>query len=94
MTTGNVAGDAGVVALAMLAGVQLLTRADPVGKTVRLLKQFSGHVSIVLCCIVLYCVVLCCVVLCCVVLYCPWLAIWIVTSSANAAATAAQSCLV
>ena len=79
MTTGNVAGDAGVVALAMLAGVQLLTRADPVGKTVRLLKQLSGHVSIVLCC---------------VALYCPWLAILIVTSSANAAATAAQSCLV
>ena len=44
MTRNVQTGEAAAGALAVLAGIQIFTNADPIGKTLRLLKQFRGQV--------------------------------------------------
>lgn len=38
-------GDIAAGAVALLAGVQLITKADPIGRSLLLVKQLVGHVS-------------------------------------------------
>jgi hypothetical protein len=50
--------DVGCGMAGLLAGVQLMTEADPIGKSMRFLKQLQGHVSSCRAPVVLFLIVL------------------------------------